>query len=116
MAGWCASARLGVDIPDDGEFGKPVANYDYGVWWNYAFAHAGGFVSGEWFPVPAQVGRRGARLDDDRQAPRLAEVQQVQDPESGTLPTATRPPADAAPVVCAIKYVGHAMIAATPRN
>ena len=30
---------LGVDIPDDGEFGKPVAgSYDYGAWWNYAFA------------------------------------------------------------------------------
>jgi 5-methyltetrahydropteroyltriglutamate--homocysteine methyltransferase len=31
--------ELGVDVPDDGEFGKPMAaNYDYGVWWNYAFA------------------------------------------------------------------------------
>src|SRR6516164_6626857 len=30
---------LGIDIPDDGEFGKPVAgSYDYGAWWNYAFA------------------------------------------------------------------------------
>ena len=36
---------LGVDIPDDGEFGKPMAaNYDYGVWWNYAFARMEGFV------------------------------------------------------------------------
>jgi 5-methyltetrahydropteroyltriglutamate--homocysteine methyltransferase len=27
----------GVDIVDDGEFGKPMAaHYDYGVWWNYA--------------------------------------------------------------------------------
>ena len=46
--------ELGVDIPDDGEFGKPMAaNYDYGVWWNYAFAH-GGVRPGESFPVPAQ--------------------------------------------------------------
>ena len=31
--------ELGVDVPDDGDFGKPMAaNYDYGVWWNYAFA------------------------------------------------------------------------------
>ena len=27
----------GIDIVDDGEFGKPMAaHYDYGVWWNYA--------------------------------------------------------------------------------
>src|ERR1700728_3502212 len=35
---------VGVDIPDDGEFGKPVAgSYDYGAWWNYAFARLSGF-------------------------------------------------------------------------
>jgi 5-methyltetrahydropteroyltriglutamate--homocysteine methyltransferase len=29
--------EVGIDIPDDGEFGKPMAtNYDYGAWWNYA--------------------------------------------------------------------------------
>src|SRR6516225_11986612 len=36
--------ELGIDIPDDGEFGKPVAgSYDYGAWWNYAFARMSGF-------------------------------------------------------------------------
>jgi 5-methyltetrahydropteroyltriglutamate--homocysteine methyltransferase len=36
--------ELGIDIPDDGEFGKPVAGaYDYGAWWNYAFARLSGF-------------------------------------------------------------------------
>ena len=36
--------ELGVDIPDDGEFGKPVAGSDdYGAWWNYAFARMSGF-------------------------------------------------------------------------
>src|SRR6516225_10152090 len=35
---------LGIDIPDDGELGKPVAGaYDYGAWWNYAFARMSGF-------------------------------------------------------------------------
>ena len=35
----------GIDIVDDGEFGKPMAaHYDYGVWWNYAFARMAGFV------------------------------------------------------------------------
>src|ERR1700685_4588985 len=33
-----------VDIPDDGESGKPVGgSYDYGAWWNYAFARMSGF-------------------------------------------------------------------------
>ena len=37
--------ELGVDVPDDGEFGKPMAaNYDYGPCWNYAFARMEGFV------------------------------------------------------------------------
>src|SRR5262245_38039050 len=36
--------ELGIDIPDDGEFSKPVAgSYDYGAWWNYAFARMSGF-------------------------------------------------------------------------
>ena len=36
--------ELGVDIPDDGEFGKPVGgSYDNGAWWNYAFARMSGF-------------------------------------------------------------------------
>ena len=31
--------EVGIDIVDDGEFGKPMAaQYDYGAWWNYAFA------------------------------------------------------------------------------
>ena len=32
--------ELGIDIPDDGEFGKPVAgSYDYGAWWNLSLIH-----------------------------------------------------------------------------
>ena len=43
--------EVGIDIPDDGEFGKPMAtNYDYGAWWNYAFARMQGFVPAESVP------------------------------------------------------------------
>ena len=43
--------ELGIDIPDDGEFGKPMgANYDYGAWWNYAFARMEGFAPAESVP------------------------------------------------------------------
>ena len=42
---------VGIDIPDDGEFGKPMAtNYDYGAWWNYAFARMEGFAPAETVP------------------------------------------------------------------
>ena len=51
--------EVGVDILDDGEFGKPMAaNYDYGVWWNYAFARMEGFVPADSVPeFPAQESR-----------------------------------------------------------
>ena len=99
--GWCASSASSAStFPTTASSASPWPNYDYGVWWNYAFARMAGFVPWSRFPVPAQeVERRGARLDDDRQAPRLAEVQRI--------PTRTRierhaarqrrPPADAAP-------------------
>src|SRR5665213_2504793 len=35
----------GIDILNDGEFGKPMSQlYDYGVWWNYVFERVEGFV------------------------------------------------------------------------
>ena len=51
--------EVGVDIPDDGEFGKPMAaNYDYGVWWNYAFARMEGLrAGGIAFPNPSTKNR-----------------------------------------------------------
>ena len=54
--------ELGVDIPDDGEFGKPMAaNYDYGVWWNYAFARMAGFVPAESVPESQSTRSRASR-------------------------------------------------------
>src|SRR5438094_250232 len=39
--------ELGVDIPGDGEFGKPVGSrVNYGAWWNYAFRRLGGLELG----------------------------------------------------------------------
>ncbi len=43
--------EVGIDIPNDGEFGKPMAaSYDYGVWWNYAYARLSGFAPAEQVP------------------------------------------------------------------
>ena len=34
---------LGIDIPNDGEYGHAMASsVDYGAWWNYPFARLGG--------------------------------------------------------------------------
>ena len=45
----------GIDIPDDGEFGKAMtASLDYGAWWNYAYARLAGFTPGEKAPQVAQ--------------------------------------------------------------
>jgi 5-methyltetrahydropteroyltriglutamate--homocysteine methyltransferase len=43
--------EVGIDIANDGEFGKPMsAAYDYGAWWNYAFERLEGFASPESIP------------------------------------------------------------------
>jgi 5-methyltetrahydropteroyltriglutamate--homocysteine methyltransferase len=37
-------AAIGIDVPDDGEFGKPTTQaVDYGAWWSYAYRRLGGF-------------------------------------------------------------------------
>jgi len=39
--------ELGIDIPNDGEFGKSVTyRVHYGAWWNYAFQRWGGIEFG----------------------------------------------------------------------
>src|SRR5918995_3274753 len=40
-----AQMRAGIDIPNDGEFGKPMrAALDRGAWGNYIFNRVSGFV------------------------------------------------------------------------
>jgi 5-methyltetrahydropteroyltriglutamate--homocysteine methyltransferase len=40
-------AKVGIDIPNDGEFGHAMgAKVDYGAWWHYSFARLGGL--GRW--------------------------------------------------------------------
>ena len=46
--------ELGIDIPNDGEFGKSVTyRVHYGAWWNYAFQRWGGIE----FGAPGPYGR-----------------------------------------------------------
>jgi 5-methyltetrahydropteroyltriglutamate--homocysteine methyltransferase len=114
--------EVGIDIPDDGEFGKPMAtNYDYGAWWNYAFARMQGFVPAESVPESQHKKSSVANMalttvSNRRDWQKFSEF--YQDPEStGTLLGSaarrrTRRPVCTAP----IKYVGQATIAADIAN
>ena len=114
--------EVGVDIPDDGEFGKPMAsNYDYGVWWNYAFARMEGFVPAD--SVPESAAQKSSVADMALTTMPIAATGR----NSGSfIKTRNRPaPCSAArpggrprrPVCTApIKYIGHAAIAADIAN
>ena len=115
--------ELGIDIVDDGEFGKPMAgNYDYGAWWNYAFARMEGFVPAESVPESEHKKSSVAELALTKYANRRdwqAFSAFYLDPEStGTLAGSAaarrtmRRPVCTAPV----KYRGHAALAADIAN
>jgi 5-methyltetrahydropteroyltriglutamate--homocysteine methyltransferase len=115
-------AELGVDIPDDGEFGKPMAaNYDYGVWWNYAFARMEGFAAAE--TVPESKHSKSSVADmalttvgNRRDFQKFGEF--YQDPEStGALLGSAARRSGRRPVCTApLKYTGQAAIAADIAN
>ena len=112
----------GIDIVDDGEFGKPMAShYDYGVWWNYAFARMAGFVSPD--SVPESKQRKSSVADlalttfaNRRDWQKFSEF--YQDPEStGTLVGSAARRRPRRPVCTGpIKYTGQAAIAADVDN
>jgi 5-methyltetrahydropteroyltriglutamate--homocysteine methyltransferase len=115
--------ELGIDIPDDGEFGKPVAgSYDYGAWWNYAFARMSGFS-------PASAAHGACRHAGSS----VAEValtsfanrrdwqtfgEFYQDPESSgsLLGSAARRPVARPACIGPIRYTGQAALAADIAN
>jgi 5-methyltetrahydropteroyltriglutamate--homocysteine methyltransferase len=114
--------ELGIDIPDDGEFGKPVAaNYDYGAWWNYAFARMEGFSPAQ--QVPESAHKRSSIADlaltsfaNRRDWQKFSQF--YQDPEStgSLLGSAARRPVRRPVCTAPIKYIGHATIAADIAN
>jgi 5-methyltetrahydropteroyltriglutamate--homocysteine methyltransferase len=114
--------ELGIDIPDDGEFGKPMAaNYDYGAWWNYAFARLEGFVPAESVPESAHKKSSVAEvaltvMGNRRDWQKFGDF--YQDPESsGTLLGSAARRRGRRPVCTGpIKYAGHAALAADIDN
>jgi 5-methyltetrahydropteroyltriglutamate--homocysteine methyltransferase len=118
--------ELGVDIPDDGEFGKPVGgSYDYGAWWNYAFARMSGFSpAGSPAAAAHETQHKKSTVADialtsfanRRDWQRFGEF--YLDPESSgsLMGSAARRPVGRPACTGPIKYTGHVALAADIAN
>jgi 5-methyltetrahydropteroyltriglutamate--homocysteine methyltransferase len=112
----------GIDIPDDGEFGKPMAaNYDYGSWWSYSFARMAGFSPAESVPDFKRSKSSIADITLATNATRRDFVkfgEFYQDPEStGTLLGSAARRGGRWPVCTGpVRYVGQAALAADIAN
>jgi len=110
---------LGIDVPNDGEFGKSVTHrVHYGAWWSYAFQRWGGIEFGAPGPYgrTKRVSRPGeialTSQDDRRDRRRFAEA--YGDPESGV---SMGPRPSTGPVcVAPLSYTGHAALHADIAN
>jgi 5-methyltetrahydropteroyltriglutamate--homocysteine methyltransferase len=108
----------GIDVPDDGEFPKPMAaQFDYGAWWNYAFARLEGFVPAESVPESKHKKSGVAELaltsfGNRRDWQKFSEF--YQDPESTSTLLGSAVRRSRRRPVCTgpIKYIGQAAIAA----
>jgi len=111
---------IGIDIPNDGEFGKSMsAAYDYGAWWNYAFERLDGFAAPDSIPESEHKKSTVAELSLTSFA-RRRDWQKFnefyQDPMSGLAGSAparrTRRPVCIGP----IRYKGHTQTQADIAN
>jgi 5-methyltetrahydropteroyltriglutamate--homocysteine methyltransferase len=108
----------GIDVPDDGEFPKPMAaQFDYGAWWNYAFARLEGFVPAESVPESKHKKSGVAELaltsfGNRRDWQKFSEF--YQDPESTSTLLGSAVRRSRRRPVCTgpLKYIGQAAIAA----
>jgi len=110
---------IGIDIPGDGEFGKPMGQrVQYGSWWRYSWQRLGGLQIGATPTAYDTTPRRSRAGDivlttfaDRRDRVRFAEA--YADPDSG-ITTGPRPPAPVC--VAPITYTGHDAIKADIEN
>ena len=110
---------LGVDVPNDGEYGKTMGvKKDYGAWWGYAYERLSGVEITDLDPINAEPRRSTpgnivlTSFTDRRDRVRFRAV--YEDPDSGahtggagrTFPTCTGP----------LTYTGHDRVAADIAN
>jgi 5-methyltetrahydropteroyltriglutamate--homocysteine methyltransferase len=109
---------IDIDIPGDGEFGKPMAQrVQYGSWWRYSWQRLGGldFAGPSPFDTTPRRSRPGevvlTSFGDRRDRTQFAAA--YADPESGIT---TGPRAPAPICVAPIRYTGHDAIATDIAN
>jgi 5-methyltetrahydropteroyltriglutamate--homocysteine methyltransferase len=100
-------AALGIDVINDGEFGKASRGaIDYGAWQSYAWGRLGGWEPGEPATMPALAGRRDRRIFADF----YAELDSTLFLSSSAM--AGRPPIVTGP----LRYVGQDAVKADIAN
>ena len=110
--------EIGIDVPGDGEFGKPMAQrINYGSWWRYSWNRLGGLDPHgpslyEMEPRRSSPGYVVLTSFGDRRD-RTQFAAAYNDPESG-ITTGPRPPAPIC--VAPITYAGHDAIKADIGN
>jgi 5-methyltetrahydropteroyltriglutamate--homocysteine methyltransferase len=112
---------VGVDIPDDGEFGKAMsASLDYGAWWNYAYARLAGFTPADKAPqagprLSSVAGIGLTTFANRRDWQQFSEF--YRDPESTSLQGSIARRVGQRPVCTgAIKYTGQDAVRADIEN
>ncbi len=117
--------ELGIDIVDDGEFGKPMAGaYDYGAWWNYAFARLSGFspAAAAGAGAPSKHNKSGVAdlaltsFANRRDWRKFGEFYQDPASSGSLMGSAARRPVQRPACTGPIKYPGHAALAADIAN
>src|SRR5438094_706568 len=109
---------IGIDVPGDGEFGKPMAQrVNYGSWWRYSWSRLGGLDPHgpslyEMEPRRSTPGHVVLTSFGDRRD-RSQFAAAYNDPESG-ITTGPRPPAPVC--VAPLAYAGQEMIKADIAN
>ena len=110
--------NIGIDIPGDGEFGKPMSSrVQYGSWWRYSWGRLGGLKTGtadiyQMAPHRSKPGEVVLTSFGDRRD-RTTFAEAYRDPESG-ITTGPRPPAPVC--VAPITYIGQEALAADIAN
>jgi 5-methyltetrahydropteroyltriglutamate--homocysteine methyltransferase len=101
--------QVGIDVPGDGEYGKPMAQHvNYGSWWRYSWNRLGGLDPNgpNLYEMEARRSRPGhivlTSFGDRRDRARFAAA--YADPDSG-ITTGPRPPAPVC--VAPLHYAGH---------
>ena len=100
-------AEIGVDVINDGEFGKTTRGpIDYGAWSSYAWGRLSGWQPGEPGRLPALAGRRDRAIFDEF----YRELDATSFISSSSM--GGRPPVFVGP----IDYIGHQALAADLEN